>query len=45
MATTFDARRKDMGREGPRGYLTIFDQPLNLRMRLLNVDLSTETAA
>jgi hypothetical protein len=45
MATTFDAVLKDMGRESPAGFLTTFDQPPALPVRLLNVDLSTVTAA
>src|SRR6266851_3607858 len=45
MATTFDATLKDMGRESPRGFLSVFDQPPVLSTRLLNVDLSTVTRA
>jgi hypothetical protein len=45
MAMTFDATLKDMGRESPVGFLAAFDQPPALPVRLLNVDLSTVTAA
>lgn len=44
MAMTFDATLKDMGRESPLGFLTAFDQPPTLPVKLLNVDLSTVTA-
>ena len=33
-----------MGRESPQGFLAAFDQPPNLPVKLLNVDLSTVTA-
>ena len=45
MAMTFDAVLKDMGRESPEGFLAVFDQPPTGPVRLLNVDLSTVTAA
>ncbi|MCI0459537.1 MAG: hypothetical protein L0Z62_21520 [Gemmataceae bacterium] len=45
MGMTFDATLKDMGRESPQGFLTIFDQAPTLPTRLLNVDLSTVTTA
>lgn len=45
MAMTFDATLKDMGRESPLGFLTAFDQPPALPVKLLNVDLSTVTAS
>src|SRR5438132_10677832 len=45
MAMTFDATVKDMGRESPSGFLAAFDQPPTLPVKLLNVDLSTVTAA
>src|SRR5437588_5065439 len=44
MAMTFDATLKDMGRESPLGFLATFDQPPDVPVRLLNVDLSTVTA-
>ena len=43
MATTFDATLKDMARESPGGFLSAFDRPPSLPVRLLNVDLSTVT--
>jgi len=45
MAMTFDATLKDMGRESPQGFLAAFDRPPAGPVRLLNVDLSTVTAA
>jgi hypothetical protein len=42
---TFDATLKDMGRESAPGFLTAFDQPPRLPLKLLNVDLSTVTTA
>src|SRR5262249_44010258 len=42
---TFDATLKDMGRESPQGFLTAFDRPPTLPVKLLNVDLSTVTAS
>src|SRR5262245_26400662 len=45
MARTFDATLKDMGRESPRGFLTTFDRPPAVPVKLLNVDLSTVTAS
>jgi hypothetical protein len=45
MAMTFDATLKDMGRESPQGFLATFDQPPTLPVKVLNVDLSTVTAA
>jgi hypothetical protein len=44
MAMTFDATLKDMGRESPLGFLATFDQPADVPVKLLNVDLSTVTA-
>jgi hypothetical protein len=45
MAMTFDASLKDMGRDSPTGFLTTFDRPPTVPIKLLNVDLSTVTAA
>src|SRR5882724_4056277 len=45
MALTFDATLKDMGRDSPQGFLTAFDRPPTVPVKLLNVDLSTVTAA
>ncbi|HKB35995.1 MAG TPA: hypothetical protein VKD72_06045, partial [Gemmataceae bacterium] len=45
MALTFDATLKDMGRDSPQGFLAAFDRPPTLPVKLLNVDLSTVTAA
>jgi hypothetical protein len=45
MAMTFDATLKDMGRESPQGFLATFDRPPSSPVKLLNVDLSTVTAA
>jgi hypothetical protein len=45
MAMTSDATLKDMGRDSPLGFLAVFDQPPTLPVKLLNVDLSTVTAA
>jgi hypothetical protein len=45
MTMTFDATLKDMGRDSPLGFLAAFDQPSALPVKLLNVDLSTVTAA
>jgi hypothetical protein len=45
MAMTFDATLKDMGRASPVGFLTAFDRPPTAPVKLLNVDLSTVTAA
>ena len=45
MAMTFDATLKDMGRDCPLGFLTAFDGPPTLPVKLLNVDLSTVTSA
>jgi hypothetical protein len=45
MAMTFDATLKAMGRDSPEDFLTAFDGPLALPVRLLNVDLSTVTTA
>src|SRR5215468_10986727 len=45
MAMTFDATLKDMGRDSPVGFLTAFDRPPTLPVKLLNVDLSTVTTA
>ncbi len=45
MAMTFDATLKDMARESPEGFLAAFDRPPAAPVRVLNVDLSTVTAA
>src|SRR5438034_11589481 len=45
MAMTFDATLKDMGRDSPQGFLAAFDRPPTAPVKLLNVDLSTVTAA
>lgn len=45
MAMTFDATLKDMGSQSPQGFLAVFDRPPNSPVTLLNVDLSTVTAA
>lgn len=45
MAMTFDATLKEMGRESPEGFLTVFDRAPTLPIRLLNVDLSIVTSA
>ena len=45
MAMTFDATLKDMGRECPEGFLATFDRAPNAPVSVLNVDLSTVTAA
>ena len=45
MAMTFDATVKDMGRDSPNGFLSVFDTPPTLPVKLLNVDLSTVTTA
>ena len=45
MATTFDATLKDMGRDSPLGFLTAFDRPPTVPVKLLNVDLSTVTTS
>jgi hypothetical protein len=45
MAMTFDATLKDMGRASPEGFLTAFDRPPTLPVKVLNVDLSTVTTA
>jgi hypothetical protein len=45
MTMTFDATLKDMGRDSPRGFLAAFDRPPSGPVKLLNVDLSTVTAA
>jgi len=41
MPLTFDAPVKDLGREAPVAFLTVFDTPPVLPVALLNVDLST----
>jgi hypothetical protein len=43
MAMTFDATLKDMGRDSPEGFLTAFDRPPAVPVKLLNVDMSTVT--
>jgi hypothetical protein len=45
MAMTFDATLKDLGRDSPHGFLTAFDRPPTLPVKVLNVDLSTVTTA
>lgn len=45
MAMTFDATLKDMGRECPEGFLAAFDRAPTATVSVLNVDLSTVTAA
>jgi hypothetical protein len=45
MAMTFDATLKDMGRKSPVAYLSAFDRPPTLPVKLLNVDLSTVTTS
>lgn len=45
MAMTFDATLKDMGRECPEGFLAAFDRAPTGPVWVLNVDLSTVTAA
>lgn len=45
MAMTFDATLKDMARECPEGLLAAFDRTPTTRISVLNVDLSTVTAA
>ena len=45
MPMTFDATLKDMGRDSPQGFLTVFDRPPTVPFKLLNVDLSTVTTA
>jgi hypothetical protein len=45
MAMTFDATLKDMGRDSPHAFLSLFDRPPTLPVKLLNVDLSTVTTA
>lgn len=45
MAMTFDATLKDMGRECPEGFLAAFDHAPTAPVSVLNVDLSTVTAA
>ncbi|HZT79981.1 MAG TPA: hypothetical protein VFA26_07165 [Gemmataceae bacterium] len=45
MAMTFDATLKDLGTEAPGAYLKTFDRPPTLPVSVLNVDLSTVTAA
>jgi hypothetical protein len=45
MPKPFDATLKDLGREYPRGFITLFDGPTTQPLTLLNVDLSTVTVA
>jgi hypothetical protein len=45
MAMTFDATLKDMGRDSPEGFLAAFDRAPAMPVSVLNVDLSTVTAA
>ncbi|MBI1918649.1 MAG: hypothetical protein HYS12_28480 [Planctomycetes bacterium] len=45
MAMTFDATLKDMGRQSPQAFLSAFDRPPAVPVKLLNVDLSTVTTA
>jgi hypothetical protein len=45
MPLQFDATLKDLGRHDPPGFLARFDRPADGPVALLNVDLSTVTAA
>jgi hypothetical protein len=45
MPLTFDATVKDMGPDSPEGVLAAFDGPPTKPIKLLNVDLSTVSAA
>ena len=45
MALTFDATLKDLVRDHPTDFLSVFDAPPTLPVSLLNVDLSTVTTA
>ncbi len=45
MPLTFDATVKDMGRDSPQGVLAAFDRAPTKPIKLLNVDLSTVSAA
>jgi hypothetical protein len=45
MTMTFDATLKDMGQGSPRGMLVALDRPPVVPVRVMNVDLSTVTAA
>jgi predicted transposase YdaD len=45
MSKPFDATLKNLARERPGDYLTAFDAPPALPVRVLNVDLSTVTTA
>jgi hypothetical protein len=45
MSMPFDATLKDLGRDAPADFLTVFDQPPSGPVALLNVDLSTITTA
>lgn len=45
MPKPFDATLKDLGREHPREFVAAFDRPTTQPVSLLNVDLSTVTAA
>lgn len=45
MAMTFDATLKDLAREHPRGFLSEFDRPPTLPIKVQNVDLSAVTRA
>jgi hypothetical protein len=45
MAMTFDATLKDMARECPEGFLAAFDRAPRESVSVLNVELSTITAA
>ena len=38
MAMTFDATLKDMGRSSPLGFLSAFDRPPTVPVKLLNVE-------
>ena len=45
MSLRFDATLKELARQDPSGFLTRFDRPPDEPVQLLNVDLSTVTAA
>ena len=45
MPLTFDATLKDLAADHPRAFLAAFDAPPTEPLALLNVDLSTVTAA
>ena len=45
MPLPYDATLKDLAQVSPRGLLAAFDQPTDLPVTLLNIDLSTVTTA